>query len=249
MGDASHPAYDEVAVEYSRTLDPEGLGLVDPVLTELLGGVAGQEVLSLACGQGQDARLLARLGATVTGVDVSAEMLRYAREHEASDPRGIVYVQGDAQDLEPFPDGRFDGVVCHLALMDIPHLAATLRSVARVLREHGWFVFSIVHPCYRPHLENVEDYLLDHRYRKLHPPGWLPQHAYHRPLATYVEELVRAGFRVERVVEAHRRDADAGGVPGLLYARTVQGALPNGFTNVGMRLRPRLSANVGPRAD
>ena len=100
-----------------------------PVLTELLGGVAGQEVLSLACGQGQDARLLARLGATVTGIDVSAEMLRYAREHEASDPRGIVYVQGDAQDLEPFPDGRFDGVVCHLALMDIPHLAATLRSV------------------------------------------------------------------------------------------------------------------------
>jgi len=95
----------------------------------------------------------------------------------------------------------------------------------------------------------VEDYLLDHRYRKLHPSGWLPQHAYHRPLATYVEELVRAGFRIERVVEAHRRDADAGGVPGLLYARTVQGALPNGFTNVGMRLRPRLSANVGPRAD
>src|ERR671935_1141602 len=222
MADSSGPAYDEVADQYSRTLDPEGLGLVDPVLTELIGEVATQEVLSLACGQGQDARLLARLGATVTGVDVSSEMLRYAREHEAVEPRGIVYVQGDAQDLEAFPNGSFDGVVCHMALMDIPHLASAVRSVARVLREQGWFVFSIVHPAYQPHVENVTDYLVDHRYRKRLPPDWLPEYAYHRPLAMYVGELLQAGLWIERVVEAHRRAADIGGVPGLLYARSVK---------------------------
>jgi len=70
------PAYDEVAEAYSRTLDPEGAGLADPILSELIGDVAGRDVLSLACGQGQDARLLARLGATVTGIDISVEMLR-----------------------------------------------------------------------------------------------------------------------------------------------------------------------------
>ena len=86
MGSAE---YDEVADAYSRALDPEGVGLVDPVLTELVGDVAGREVLSLACGQGQDARLLAHLGATVTGVDVSEEMLRHARRHEADQQRGI----------------------------------------------------------------------------------------------------------------------------------------------------------------
>ena len=75
-------SYDGVADEYSRALDPDGVGLDDPVLTELVGEVAGQDVLSLACGQGQDARLLARLGARVTAVDVSAEMLRHARRHE-----------------------------------------------------------------------------------------------------------------------------------------------------------------------
>jgi SAM-dependent methyltransferase len=47
-------------------------------------------VLSLACGQGQDARLLAGLGATVTGIDISEEMLRHARRHEAAAPRGDV---------------------------------------------------------------------------------------------------------------------------------------------------------------
>lgn len=222
MTDNSPAAYDEVADAYSRALDPEGAGLDDPVLTELVGDVAGRDVLSLACGQGQDARLLTRLGATVTGVDVSEEMLRYARRHEADDRRRIAYVHGDAQDLTTFADQSFDGVVCHMALMDIPGLAPTVASVARVLRQGGWFVFSIVHPCYGAHVETVMDYLLDHRYRKRVPPDWLPTHAYHRPLGTYIGELTRVGFRIERVIESHHAAADSGGVPGLLYARVVK---------------------------
>jgi len=215
------PAYDEVADAYSRALDPAGEGLVDPVLTELIGEVAGQEVLSLACGQGQDARLVARLGASVTGIDISEEMLRHARRHEAAEPRGIGYVQGDVQDLAPFGDASFDGVVCHMALMDVADLAATIRSVARVVQDGGWFVFSIVHPCYGSHVEILDDYLLDHRYGKVVPVDWLPRHAYHRPLGAYVDELAQAGFRLERIVEQHMagRPADAGGVPALLYAR------------------------------
>ena len=222
MADSPPAAYDEVADEYSRVLDPDGAGLLDSVLTELAGDVAGRDVLSLACGQGQDARLLADLGAAVTGIDLSPEMLRHARRHEAANPRGIEYVQGDAQDLAAFADRSFDGVVCHMALMDIPDLSQTVGSVARVLREHGWFVFSIVHPCYRGHVDNVTDYLLDHRYSKRLPRDWLPTYAYHRPLATYVDELVRSGFRIERLAEVHHAAADAGGVPGLLYARVTK---------------------------
>lgn len=215
------PAYDEVAEAYSHTLDPEGAGLVDPVLSGLVGDVAGQDVLSLACGQGQDARLLARLGATVTGIDISEEMLRHARRYETAEPRGIAYVQGDVEDLTAFAGATFDGVVCHMALMDVPDLSATLRSVARVLRAGGWFVLSIVHPCYHRHVEILSDYLLDHRYLKTQPVEWLPPFAYHRPLGAYLDGLAQAGFCLERVVEEHTagRPQDAGGVPGLLYAR------------------------------
>jgi ubiquinone/menaquinone biosynthesis C-methylase UbiE len=221
---AARAAYDEVADRYSRTLDPDGNGLVDPVLTELIGEVAGQDLLSLACGQGQDARLLARLGGSVTGVDVSVGMLRYARAHEAATPRGIAYVQGDAEKLDAFSDGSFDGVLCHLALVDMPHLAPVVESVARVLRDRGWFVFSIVHPCHHGHVENVADYLVEHRYRKRTPPDWLPEHAYHRPLTMYVDELTRNGLRLQRIVEPRllSRDVDAQGVPSLLYARAVR---------------------------
>ena len=218
------PAYDDVADAYSRTLDPAGKGLVDPVLTELIGEAAGQDVLSLACGQGQDARLLAHLGATVTGVDISEEMLRHARRHETADARGIAYVQGDVEDLASFADASFDGVLCHMALMDVPDLAATIGSVARVLKGGGWFVFSIVHPCYHPHVQILSDYLFDHRYLKVVPVDWLPPHAYHRPLGAYVDELAKNGFRVERVVEEHTagQPQDSGGVPGLLYARATR---------------------------
>jgi ubiquinone/menaquinone biosynthesis C-methylase UbiE len=222
MADGPPAAYDDVAEAYSRALDPDGAGLVDPVLSGLVGAVSGCEVLSLACGQGQDARLLASLGARVTGADLSDEMLRYAREREAGDSRGITYVQADAQDLGAFADQSFDGVVCHMALMDIPALSPTIDAVARVLRAGGWFVFSIVHPCYRPHVEIVDDYLREHRYAKRLPPDWLPSHAYHRPLGAYVGELARAGFRIERLLEVHHTASDAPGVPGLLYARAMK---------------------------
>jgi ubiquinone/menaquinone biosynthesis C-methylase UbiE len=214
-------AYDEVADAYSRALDPDGVGLANPVLEELLGDVAGRQVLSLACGQGQDARLLARLGAVVTGVDLSERMLEHARRHEAAAPRGITYVEGDARELSPFADESFDGVVCHMALMDIPELEPAIRSAARVLRPGGWFVFSIVHPCFRGHVEIVDDYLADHRYAKRVLVDWLPRHAHHRPLSLYVNLLADAGFRPARMVEADMNRPSGGDVPQILYLRCV----------------------------
>jgi ubiquinone/menaquinone biosynthesis C-methylase UbiE len=216
-------AYDAVAEVYSRTFDPDGTGLDDPIFAQLIGDVANQVVLSLACGQGQDARLLASLGASVTGVDASAEMLRYARQREVATPRGITYLQGDAQELAGFDAESFEGVACHMALMDIPSLAPTIQSVARVLRGGGWFVFSIVHPCLHGHVEIVSDYLLEHRYEKRLLWEALPRHAYHRPLSAYVNELADAGFHPVRMVEAHHPGSqEVGGVPGLLYLRAVR---------------------------
>jgi ubiquinone/menaquinone biosynthesis C-methylase UbiE len=215
------PAYDDVAGAYSGAFD--GAGLAEPLLEDVVGDVAGQRVLSLACGQGHDARLLARLGAVVTGVDISERMLDEARRHEDDAPRGITYVHGDGRDLSALADGAFDGVVCHMALMDIPDLRATIRSAARVLRAGGWFVFTIVHPCFRGHVEIIDDYRADHRYAKRVPVEWLPPHAYHRPLAAYVNELAAAGFRLVRMIEADVNVPSEGEVPQLVCLRCVLG--------------------------
>ncbi|MBD0321660.1 MAG: class I SAM-dependent methyltransferase, partial [Gemmatimonadetes bacterium] len=54
------------------TLFPEEL--------ELLGGVDGVDLLHLQCNAGQDTLSLARRGARATGVDISDEAIRFARE-------------------------------------------------------------------------------------------------------------------------------------------------------------------------
>jgi ubiquinone/menaquinone biosynthesis C-methylase UbiE len=41
-------------------------------------------------------------------------------------------VRSDARSLPEVPDEAFEGLVCNLALMDIPDLEATLHTVARV---------------------------------------------------------------------------------------------------------------------
>ena len=225
-------AYDDLADAYHATVDPDGVGLSDPTFDALVGDVRGQRVAAIACGQGREARRLADLGADVVGIDASESLLEYARRLEHESPRGIEYVHGDAHDLRGLADDSYDGVVCHMALMDIPELEPTVRSVARVLVPGGWFVASIVHPCYKTPADGE---LVDHvdgsarritgRYFVEGPYSsatrWeiLPRVAYHRMLSTYVNTLVAAGLVVVRMVEPIGDRPVWKEVPGLLYLR------------------------------
>lgn len=207
-------SYDELADVYHATVDPEGAGLDDPTFDELVGDPRGQRVAAVACGQGREARRLADLGAQVVGIDASEPMLGHARALEEQTPRGIEYVHGNAHDLRPLDDASFDGVVCHMALMDIPELEPTLRSIARILKPGGWFVASIIHPCYK---SPAHGDLVDHvegtyrriagRYFEEGPHSsltrWeiLPRVSYHRTLSTYVNTLVDAGLQLTRLAE------------------------------------------------
>jgi len=168
----------------------------------------------------------------VTGVDVSSEMLRHANLHEAANQCGITYVQGNAQNLTGFADASFDGVLCHMALMDIPDLEPAVRSIARILKPGGWFAASIVHPCYKTPAAGE---LIDHvdgstrrvtgRYFEEGPfnsvTRWkiLPRVAYHRMLSTYVNTLATAGLPVVRMIEPVGDRPVWQSVPGLLYFR------------------------------
>ncbi|TCN41891.1 methyltransferase family protein [Kribbella orskensis] len=206
--------YEQLADEYHGTVDPEGAGLEDPTFDGLVGDVRGQRVAAVACGQGRDARRLADLGAEVVGIDASESLLAHARRFEQETPRGIEYVHGDAHDLRRLPDASFDGVVCHMALMDIPELEPALRSIARILVPGGWFVASIVHPCYKPpaHGELVDHvdgftrritgrYFEEGPYNSVTRWAILPRVSYHRTLSTYVNTLVAAGLPLTRMEE------------------------------------------------
>jgi SAM-dependent methyltransferase len=161
------------------------------------------------------ARHLASLGAHVVGIDFSGRLLSIARRHErGAAPGAVAYVRDDAQGLRGVRDGVFDGVVCHLALMDIPELAPTIHSVRRILRPGGWLVFSILHPCYQTVASgettaadgtlrrSVGGYFAEGFWRsdeRPGPPGRVGSH--HRTLSTYLNTLTEFGLAVDRVAE------------------------------------------------
>ena len=135
----STAAYDAIAAWYDASLRAGSLihDLALPAVWDLAGPLSGQRVCDLACGQGIVARQLAARGATVVGVDISDRLLDIARRDEEAHPLGITYRRDDAQGLPTFPNATFDGVVCNMALMDIPDLATTCHTVRRILRPTG----------------------------------------------------------------------------------------------------------------
>ena len=218
---ADHAAYDDIAEWYDDWIGTHAMrdDPFFPAVEALMGEVSGRDVLDLACGQGRVARHLAGMGAHVTAVDLSRRLLAIAPRHEAAVPLDSTYRHGDARTLAGIPNAAFDGVVCNLALMDIADLAPTLASVARVLRPEGWFVFSILHPCYHTALAyevQTEDgalravgaYFTEGHWRsdrRTGPPGKVG--LYHRTLSTYVNALTAAGLLVEAMREPGRPTA------------------------------------------
>ncbi len=208
--------YDHIAEWYDEQIRAGKLihDLVLPVLFRLIGEVAGQRICDLACGQGIVTRRLAARGAQVVGVDRSERLLAIARQEETSAPQAIIYQNDDAQQCKTLADASFDGVVCNMALMDIPDLAATFRTVHRILRPYGWFAFSITHPCIQmpdsAWNKRADGTIIRESGNYFAEGFWTPGPgagvrgrvgAHHRTLGAYCNSLTQAGFQIQAINE------------------------------------------------
>ena len=142
--------YEGVADSYDQTfkLLPSREHVEAFSLYRLLGDLSGRSVLDLACGTGIFTRAIHRWGAArVVGVDISEDMVRVARAHEADAPLGLEYVVGDAAALDAI--GQFDCVV-GIFLLGYANSRDMLvqmgKSAARNLRPGGRFIAEIAHP-------------------------------------------------------------------------------------------------------
>lgn len=100
----------------------------------------GLDVLDVACGIGYGSAILADGGGkTVTGVDVAAEAVDYARQHYVRP--GVDFVNCRAEDLHEL--GRvFDGAVSFETIEHVPDPRRFIEAVHGVLRPGGLFVCS-----------------------------------------------------------------------------------------------------------
>jgi SAM-dependent methyltransferase len=102
---------------------------------------AGQHVLDVACGTGVVGVTAARLGAKVSGLDLTPELLDRARENSLIAGVVIDWHEGDAEKL-PFNDAKFDAVLSQYGHMFAPRPEVAVKEMLRVLKPGGTIAFS-----------------------------------------------------------------------------------------------------------
>jgi SAM-dependent methyltransferase len=198
--------------------DSYRLFLNTPATFGLLGDVLWKRVLDLGCGEGFHARLMAKKGAKVVGVEPS-DLYEYAVANEQKNNLGIYYVRGRAELLETLGLGTFDVVAAFMVLHEIQDLDAAIRGVTAILKPGGSLVFSILHPMSncsgtawtwngapKPN-DARQDYFKSRLIRVTWAMDGLEKPFetlhYHRPLTEYFDALARHHFAVVRILEPY----------------------------------------------
>jgi SAM-dependent methyltransferase len=200
--------YDGVAAWYDEHLVP------GPELVEVVSRLAGHgrgRCLDLGCGTGFHLATLHELGWTVTGIDISEDQLRLARDRAGGFAE---LLHGDATDL-PFADGSFDLAFSAFTHTDVDDFEAVVAEAVRVLAPEGRLVYAGPHPCFvGPHSRFVkalgipvlhQGYGERGRYTEavgISPTGLRAKvGAVHLPLGELLQAFLRTGLRIEAFEE------------------------------------------------
>jgi 2-polyprenyl-6-hydroxyphenyl methylase/3-demethylubiquinone-9 3-methyltransferase len=98
----------------------------------------GKTALDVGCGAGLLAEPLARLGAKITAIDASPELIAVSREHAAAMGLEIDYRAGAVEELT----GEFDLVTCMEVIEHVADPAAFVAALARRLAADGLLILS-----------------------------------------------------------------------------------------------------------
>ena len=202
-------AWNKAADRYAGAVGgPDGrvYSMLRPALWAALGeDLRGLEILDLGCGHGWLSALMVDAGARVRGLDGSEALLAYARRAVPN----VEFLRCDLTVDSPPIDRRYDRVVAHMVLMDLPDIDPTIAYVRRVLAPAGRFVFTMPHPCffnYKTRSDPDTGELFCGVTNYLAPAEWWVEtygghRHYHRSLSFYFDVLRRHSLAVSRLYE------------------------------------------------
>ena len=183
-----------------------------PALFSLLPPLEGKTVIDLGCGYGEHCmEYIQRGAAKVVGIDISEKMLVVAKA-ENSHPK-ITYLHMAMEDLSSIEE-RFDVAASSLAIHYVEDYKTLVHDVRGLLNDGGLFIFSQEHPvnsCYGGGERWTKDENGTKIYSNLANYGiegerestWFVDNVkkYHRMFSTVINDLIDAGFVIEKLTE------------------------------------------------
>ncbi len=132
--------FDRIAGSYDSWYESKIGSFVDMVESRLAFSMfkaeKGMKILDVGCGTGNFSIKLAELGCSVTGIDISEEMIDKAVRKTSERQLDITYKKMDIYNLQ-FPDGEFDAVFSMAAFEFIHEPLKALDEMFRVTRKGG----------------------------------------------------------------------------------------------------------------
>jgi SAM-dependent methyltransferase len=179
-------------------------------LVKRAGVRSAQRVLDVACGTGVVSVTAARLGARVSGLDLTPELLERARENARIANVEIDWHEGDVEKL-PFGDAAFDIVLSQYGHIFAPRPEVAIGEMLRVLKPGGTIAFS----TWPPELFVGRMFALTASYLPPPPPGvvppplWGDANIVRQRLGTAVKDILfdRATMLVPALSPSHHRTA------------------------------------------
>ena len=125
----------------------KGESSLNEIELDLLGNVQGKHILHLQCHFGQDTISLCRLGAKVTGVDLSDKAIESAKRIAAETNSKANFICCDLYDLPNHLEKQFDIVFTSYGTIGwLPDLDKWAKIVSKFLKPNGQFIFVEFHP-------------------------------------------------------------------------------------------------------
>lgn len=181
-----------------------------PCIQSMLPDITGKSVIDLGCGSGHYTfRLEDANPRKLTGVDISDEMLRIAREKAESRGSSAKFIKGDLHDF--VPDDQYDVVFSSTLSHYIVDLFPLFANIYDMLTYRGICIISVVNPIYSAHYplkKGIEDSAAVHTDSLVQP--WyngdeeleeLLRSSYHHTFSDYINAIIHNGLTILEMQE------------------------------------------------